>query len=272
MQPTVGYRFRNPGATTMKPPADGVLRVAEIWRYPVKSLGGEMLNSATLGSGGIPGDRLVHVRGPRGLLTGRTRHALLTLGARTGSTGEALVEGHPWDSPEAAAQIAAAAGPGALLVRDPAPERFDVLPLLVATHTEIARLGVDRRRLRPNLILSGAAEGAERHWPGHALRIGAALIGVYSLRDRCIVTTIDPDSGAQDLEVLRRIRREFDGSVALDCWMLSEGDIRVGDQVEVVPLPRGLPAQHEPQPGGWVTGRAYPSCFGTSDASAAVNP
>ena len=168
------------------------------------------------------------------------------------------MEGYRWDSPEAAAHIAAAAGPDAVLVRDLAVERFDVLPLLIANDTEVARLGVDRRRLRPNLVIAGAAEGAERHWPGHALRIGNTLIGVQSLRDRCIVTTIDPDSGEQDLEVLRRIRREFDGSVALDCWMLADGPVSVGDPVDVVPLPRGLPAHREPRPGGWVTGRPYP--------------
>jgi uncharacterized protein YcbX len=243
----------------MTPSRHGALHVAEIWRYPVKSLRGEMLDETRLTSGGIPGDRVVHVRGPRGLLTGRTRHELLTLRARTGADAEPLVEGHRWDSPEAAAQIAAAAGPDAVLVRDLAVERFDVLPLLIATDTEIARLGVDRRRLRPNLVIAGAAEGAERHWPGHALRIGNTLIGVQSLRDRCIVTTIDPDSGAQDLDVLRRIRREFAGSVALDCWMIAEGAVRVGDPVEVVPLPRRLPAHREPRPGGWVTGHPYPA-------------
>jgi uncharacterized protein YcbX len=49
------------------------LRVAELWRYPVKSLRGEQLNAATVTTDGVHGDRLVHVRGPRGLLTGRTR-------------------------------------------------------------------------------------------------------------------------------------------------------------------------------------------------------
>lgn len=257
----------------MTPSTDGALRVAEIWRYPVKSLRGEMLDETTLSSGGIPGDRVVHVRGPRGLLTGRTRHGLLTLTARTGADGEPLVEGHPWDSPEAAARIAAAAGPEALLVQDLAAERFDVLPLLVATDTEIARLGVDHRRLRPNIVIAGAVEGAERRWPGRALRIGRTLIGVHSLRDRCIVTTIDPDSGAQDLDVLRRIRREFEGSIALDCWMLADGPVRVGDPVEVVPLPRRFSAHRQPRPGGWVTGHPYsarPAATQLSDSELGV--
>ncbi|MFI7068136.1 MOSC domain-containing protein [Kribbella sp. NPDC050124] len=72
----------------------------------------------------------------------------------------------------------------------------------------MARLGVDGRRLRPNIVIAGAEPRDERQWPGRALRIGDALIGVHSQRPRCIVTTIDPDTGEQDLDVLRRIRRD----------------------------------------------------------------
>ncbi len=48
------------------------MHVAGLWRYPVKSLGGEALTAATLTAGGIAGDRLVHINDGRGVLTGRT--------------------------------------------------------------------------------------------------------------------------------------------------------------------------------------------------------
>jgi uncharacterized protein YcbX len=60
----------------------GELHVAEIWRYPVKSLRGEQLDEAAISTHGIAGDRVVHVGGARGLLTGRTRHKLLILPRR----------------------------------------------------------------------------------------------------------------------------------------------------------------------------------------------
>ena len=44
------------------------------------------------------------------------------------------------------------------------------------------------------------------------MRIGDALIGIVSLRQRCIMTTFDPDTAEQDTEVLLRIHRELDGS------------------------------------------------------------
>jgi uncharacterized protein YcbX len=233
----------------------GGLHVGELWRYPIKSLRGEQLPAATITSDGIEGDRLVHVRGPKGLLTGRTRSALLTLPARLGPTGEPMVNGHQWDTPAAAATIAATAGAGAALVRDHSRARFDVLPLLVATTIESERLAIDMRRLRPNVVIGGAHPAEERTWPGHALVIGEVVIGVHSLRPRCIVTTIDPDTGAQDLDVLRRIRRELDGMAALNCWVITGGVVHPGDPVKVVPLAAGEP---DPQPGGWVTGAPYP--------------
>jgi uncharacterized protein YcbX len=243
------------------------LQVGALWRYPVKSLRGEQLATATVTADGIRGDRLVHVRGPRGLLTGRTRHGLLTIQGHTGPSGEPLVDGYPWDSPAAAATIQAAAGPGARLVRDRSRERFDVLPLLVATTAEADRLGTDIRRLRPNLVITGADPAEERDWPGRALAVGDVVLGVHSLRARCIVTTIDPDDGAQDLEVLRRIRREMDGVVALDCWVITGGVIRRGDPVEVLPLPQHAPLA---DPGGWVTGRPYVADTGASNVASIV--
>jgi hypothetical protein len=67
-----------------------------------------------------------------------------------------------------AAAIETAVGPGARLVRDGGPTRFDVLPLLVATDGAITALGLDRRRFRPNILVAGGDGLAERAWPGAA--------------------------------------------------------------------------------------------------------
>src|SRR6266581_4063788 len=68
------------------------MQVSELWRYPIKSLHGEPLAHAALGADGVQGDRLVHVRGNRGLLTGRTRSQLLRLRATTGPDGRPYVD------------------------------------------------------------------------------------------------------------------------------------------------------------------------------------
>ena len=54
------------------------LHVAEIWRYPVKSMAGEMLERAYVDFTGIDGDRVAHVENSRKLLiTARTHPRLL---------------------------------------------------------------------------------------------------------------------------------------------------------------------------------------------------
>jgi MOSC domain-containing protein YiiM len=136
--------------------------------------------------------------------------------------------------PSVSRAVAAAAGQGARLVRDDDLDRFDVLPLLVATDGAIAGLGYDGRRLRPNLVVAGVEGLAERAWEGRRLRVGGALIEAVSLRRRCIMTTFDPDTAIQDVEVLRRIHREFDGRLALDCQVLEGGPVAEGDRVSLV--------------------------------------
>ena len=228
------------------------MHVAGLWRYPVKSLRAEPLDAAELTLDGVAGDRLVHVRGAHQPLTGRSRHGLLTIPASTGPDGAPRVDGHRWDSPEAATVVRAHAGPDARLAAYDGPERFDIANLLVATDGEVAALGADLRRLRPNLLIGGVAAGEERDWPGQALAIGGAVIGVLKVRGRCVVTTIDPDSGAQDVDVLRTINADFGGEIALDSWVVAPGTVSIGDAVELVEL-----ADRPRHVGGWVVGRPY---------------
>ena len=208
------------------------MHVAELWRYPVKSLAGERLERVELRADGLVGDRLVQVYDARGrVVTARTHKALLGHRGTLGPDGEPRIDGWPWASPEAAALIARAAGSDTRLDRFVGEERFDVLPLLVATDGAIAALAVDGRRLRPNIVVGGVSGLAERDWPGRRLRIGETLIAVAQLRDRCVMTTYDPDTLAQDPTVLRRIVREFGGSMALDCAIVTGGAVQVGDPV-----------------------------------------
>jgi uncharacterized protein len=215
-------------------------------------MAGEQLTTTHLGPEGIPGDRLVHVADPRGrVVTARSRPRLLLHHATLGRAapplveplGELLVEplgdlfidGRPWTDPQVAREVAEAGGAGARLVRDDGPERFDVLPLLVATDGAIATLGYDRRRFRPNLLLGDVEGLAERGWEGRTLQIGEALIRAVDLRQRCIMTTFDPDTGAQDRAVLLRIHRELEGSLALNCEVLRPGRVSIGDRAELLP-------------------------------------
>jgi len=211
------------------------MHVAEIWRYPVKSLAGESLRGARVGPDGIPGDRLVHVAGEGNkLITARTRPGLLGLrGAFSDADGRTTVDGLPWDDPEVAERVRAAAGEQARLIAYAGRDRFDALPLLVTTDGAVEAFGHDRRRLRPNLVIGGVEGLAEREWPGGTIRIGDCVIGVDSLCVRCALTTVDPDTLEQDPGVLRDINERFDSRLALNCAVLRAGEVAVGDPVEV---------------------------------------
>ena len=67
--------------------------------------------------------------------------------------------------------------------------------------------------------------------------IGGVVIGMDDLRGRCIMTTFDPDTGEQDLGVLRRIQKEFGGVLGLNSYVVNPGCITVGDPVELISRP-----------------------------------
>jgi uncharacterized protein YcbX len=213
------------------------MHVDELWRYPVKSLRGERLDETELLEGGIPGDRVVHVRAPGDgrIVTSRIRPRLLSLAGTLGPDGEPLIDGRSWRDPVALQAVREATGAGVDLFRYEGLDRFDVLPLSIATDGAIAALGIDGRRLRPNIVVAGVEGLAERAWPGHRLRIGSAVIEVARLRPRCVMTTFDPDTIEQDRSVLQRIVDDFDGRAALDCRVETPGRIAIGDAVELLP-------------------------------------
>jgi uncharacterized protein YcbX len=205
--------------------------VKELWRYPVKSMAGERVHEASLTMDGFPDDRKVLVVGANGkVITSRTHHRLLGLKSTLGSDGAPHISGYRWDSAEALQLVREVAGAAARVVFCEGVERFDVLPLLVATDGAIVHMGFDGRRLRPNIVIGGVEGLEERNWPGRRLRIGEAVIEAVHLRGRCVMTTYDPDTLRQDRTVLKRIVDELDGRMGLDCAVVQGGIIREGDE------------------------------------------
>ena len=210
------------------------LRISGLWRYPVKTMAGEPVQEAELTANGIPGDRVVHVRGPEGVRTSRRQHRLLGLKGTLGPDGQPLVNGLPWQSEAVLALVREAAGEDAWVAAYDGPERFDILPLLVATDGAVAAFGRDIRRLRPNILIGGVEGMSEVSWEGAELHIGTAVVRLDSLRGRCPMTTVDPDTLVRDPEVLRDIGRRFGGRLALNAEVVHPGVVRVGDTVKLV--------------------------------------
>ena len=166
--------------------------------------------------------------------TSRRQYRLLGLRGTLDSDGRPHIDGHPWNSQDALALVRQAAGADAWLEAWQGLDRFDILPLLVATDGAVAAFGRDIRRLRPNIVIAGVEGLDERNWPGAELHIGEVIIRLDSLRGRCHMTTVDPDTLRVDAEVLRDIVRRFGGRLALNAEVVHPGTIRVGDPVKLV--------------------------------------
>jgi len=87
---------------------------------------------------------------------------------------------------------------------------------------------------RLDIVVAGVEGLAERGWQWSLLAAGDAIIALADLRERCIMTTWDPDSLEQDIDVFRHIRANLEGTLALNAWAGREGCVAVGDEVRML--------------------------------------
>jgi uncharacterized protein len=126
----------------------------------------------------------------------------------------------------------------------------DGYPLLLATEESLAALNdliaegpraeegpVSMTRFRPNLVVAGAPAWAEDGW--RVVRVGAVSFRVVKACDRCVFTTIDPDTasrGKEPLTTLARFRR-WDGKTWFAINLIPDSSgatLHLGDQIEIV--------------------------------------
>jgi uncharacterized protein YcbX len=73
------------------------------------------------------------------------------------------------------------------------------------TVTAPASADLDIRRFRPNVVIDGEEPFAEDRWP--QVRIGDVVFRTTMVCDRCVMTTIDPDTLAGGKEPIRTLAR-----------------------------------------------------------------
>ncbi|HLF71813.1 MAG TPA: MOSC domain-containing protein [Dehalococcoidia bacterium] len=96
---------------------------------------------------------------------------------------------------------------------------------------------VDERRFRSNIAIDGIDAWEEQAWLGREVRIGDVRFAVERGAIRCLATHANPDTGERDRPVLTTLTRAFEQeqpTFAVHMRPLAEGEIRVGDEVEVV--------------------------------------
>ena len=232
-------------------------RVQHIARYPVKSMRGESLDAVSIDFTGIPGDRSysfvqegVHNLFP--FLTGRECPDLLRYQPE-------------WEQ----ADTAAPRTPPALMVRTPDAERLpiaseelradveqragrpirlhsdyrgiqDVAYISVVTMATLRALAeasgvpADHRRWRMSLVLESEIEPfGEQQWVGHTLQIGDLRLAVTEQDRRCVMTTLDPETGASTPAVLKKAGEMNNAYVGVYASVAAAGKVAVGDTVSL---------------------------------------
>lgn len=226
--------------------------VADLMRFPVKSLGGERLRRGFFGPFGLIGDRRRAVADGEGrALTARRAPALLGYRARSGDAeaGEAAEVQTPggrrlgWDDPNLADELSSALGHVVRVVDLPVG-LFDVAPVHLVSDASLAAVDwwldeeVDRRRFRPNLVIevAGRPPFVEDGWIGRRLAVGEGpVLEVIAPTERCLVTTVDPDTLERDPRVLRALARERENLFGVYAQVARPGWAALGDPVRLLP-------------------------------------
>jgi uncharacterized protein YcbX len=130
----------------------------------------------------------------------------------------------------------------------------DGYPLLITTESSLAALNeqiaagplaaegpLPMRRFRPNVVVAGAEPWAEDGW--RRLEIGDVAFRAVKGCDRCVLTTIDPDTAAKGKEPIATLARSrrWDGKVWFGMNLIPDpphpprtASIRVGDAVRIL--------------------------------------
>jgi uncharacterized protein YcbX len=83
--------------------------------------------------------------------------------------------------------------------------------------------------------LTSAKGFAENEFVGRSLRIGPKVIVRVLERDpRCVMITLDPDTGEKTPPLLKKVAQAHDGMAGVYGAVLVEGTLRKGDSVEVL--------------------------------------
>ncbi|MEL7312858.1 MAG: MOSC domain-containing protein, partial [Pseudomonadota bacterium] len=114
-------------------------------------------------------------------------------------------------------------------------------PISLITTQTIASLGnmvglkLSVQRFRPNLLIdaTGNSEFPEDEWVGKTLTVGDLHLRVDKRDGRCVVITIDPETGERDKKVLRAVASERQNCLGVYGTTVRPGTVAVGDEVKV---------------------------------------
>ena len=222
-------------------------RVVALNRFPVKSMAGEPLDEAELRWRGIAGDRQYAFlrRGDRGRFpwfTARDRSDLICYRARFRDPADPKSSPVEVIAPDGAAfaleapDLQARFGEPVDLVQL-GRGAFDAMPVSILTTATLAALKethgglADVRRFRINIVVE--SDVREEVWSGRLLEFGGTALLANAPIERCVMITIDPETGLRSPELMKAVVRRFGNRVGLYASPARLGTIRTGDAVRL---------------------------------------
>lgn len=243
-------------------------RISAIFRYPVKSMAGELLDVARLSWYGIEGDRRLAFRrltdksGSPWLTASKLPQLLLYkpfgLDSNTAEllpTHVCTPDGKEYElrSDELREELSSRFGSDVELMnlKHGIFDEACISVISLGTVHSVAResgRGVDLcdlRRFRPNVVIEtdSAEPFEEDRWVGRTLMFGegtsgaaamaapGAAIGVTMKDERCVMVNFDPDTAERDSEVMKTVVRMNENYAGVYGTVVRAGDLRVGQLV-----------------------------------------
>lgn len=233
------------------------VRIAEVWRYPVKSAQGESVSQSVVTPLGLQWDRrlaIVDLTTGRPL-TARREPALLTLSAvvRRSTVEITTPEGRSLRSDD---DLSAWLGRTVSLAR-PSTERAPEYEFPVdfedesgtwdvwtgpadvwhdSTRTRVSIVsraslrGWPVRRFRPNVVMDAPGEN---ELVGRRIGLGSVVLDVVKRIDRCVMVTRPQPGGIErDVSVLKTVLRDSEGLLGIGAVVVEPGEFGVSDEVE----------------------------------------
>lgn len=227
-------------------------RVSELWRYPVKSLGGERLPALDLEPRGVVGDRLWALVDSDGkLASGKTTRrfrkvpGLLMHGAQleNGKPVVDLADGRrvAVDDPRAGALAEELAGPGWAFGEERDMPHHDAAPVHLVTSRTLAQLAslIDEpfpsQRVRPNVVIEAEGEPgfAEDSWIGRNIKLGEVELRVIDRTERCVMVNHARPGIRHRPDILKTIGRANEACAGVYAEVVAPGRIELGATVQV---------------------------------------
>jgi len=230
------------------------VRVAQLWRYPVKSLAGERLPAVSVDGRGLVRDRLWALVDPDGrIASGKTTRRFRNVPGLLRHRSHLAADDRPEvtlaggrsaqaGSPQLDALLAETAPAGWSLQGEGSTPHFDAGAVHVVTTATLATLGsgdgepLAVERLRPNLVLdtNGGAAFPEDAWLGRTLRVGAVELRIVMRTERCVMVGHAQATLPSRPTLLKRIGRVNGACAGVYADVILPGTIAEGDAAQLL--------------------------------------